>query len=45
MYDRLPFDDPETVASHAEGILRRLKEPEDKATVEGWIKARAGEGR
>lgn len=40
MYDRLPFDDPETVASHAEGILRRLKEPGDKRSIEDWLKER-----
>ncbi len=40
MYDRLPFDDPETVASHAEGILRRLKEPDDKRSIEAWLKER-----
>jgi cytochrome c553 len=40
MYERLPFDDPETVASHAEGILRRLKEPADRGPVEEWVRAR-----
>src|SRR5262245_4170398 len=40
MYERLPFDDPETVASHPEGILRRLK-GDDRAIVERWIASRA----
>ena len=40
MYERLPFDDAETVASHAEGILRRLKEPADRGPVEQWLRAR-----
>jgi hypothetical protein len=38
MYERLPFDDPATVASHPEGILRRLK-GDERATVERWIAA------
>ena len=36
MYVRLPFDDPETVRSHREGILRRL-DGDDKAAVERWL--------
>src|SRR5262245_17877397 len=27
MYDKLPFDDPTVVASHSEGVLRRIKAP------------------
>jgi hypothetical protein len=38
MYARLPFDDPATVASHPEGILRRLK-GDDRAVVQRWIAA------
>jgi len=45
MYATLPFDDPETVASHAEGILKRLKEPDDKRSIEDWLKARTGRGQ
>jgi hypothetical protein len=41
MYERLPFDDPATVASHPEGILRRLK-GDGRATVERWIAAYSG---
>jgi hypothetical protein len=37
MYGRLPFDQPGVVASHAGGILRRLKDPQEKAAVERWI--------
>jgi hypothetical protein len=36
MYDRLPFDDPEVVKSHREGVLRRLK-GEDRETVLAWM--------
>jgi hypothetical protein len=37
MYDRLPFDRPETLASHREGALRRLN-GEDRAALEAWLK-------
>lgn len=37
MYERLPFDDPSTVAAHRDGVLRRLKDAEDQATVRRWI--------
>jgi hypothetical protein len=36
MYDRLPFDRAETIASHREGVLRRLK-GDDRAAVEKWL--------
>ena len=36
MYDRLPFDRAETIASHREGVLRRLK-GDDRAAVESWL--------
>lgn len=36
MYARLPFDDSKTVASHSEGILRRLK-GDDRAALEKWL--------
>lgn len=38
MHEPLPFDDPSVVASHAEGILRRLK-GDDRAALESWIAA------
>lgn len=38
MYERMPFDDWATVASHPDGILRRLK-GDDRALVERWIAA------
>jgi hypothetical protein len=37
MYDRLPFDHSEVVASHREGILRRVKEPDERAAIERWL--------
>lgn len=37
MYDRLPFDDPATVAGHPEGILKRIKDPAEHSLIERWI--------
>lgn len=36
MYDRLPFDRAETIASHRDAVLRRLK-GDDRAAVAGWL--------
>jgi cytochrome c553 len=36
MYDRLPFDRPETIASHREKVLRRLK-GENREAVAQWL--------
>ncbi len=36
MYDKLPFDNPQIVSSHSEGIGRRLK-GEEKEAFERWI--------
>jgi hypothetical protein len=41
MYDRLPFDSPDVVASHKDGILRRLKVAEERQILEEWTKQRA----
>jgi hypothetical protein len=38
MYERLPFDNPDVVASHSEGILRRIKAPEKREPLEAWLK-------
>ena len=43
MYERLPFDDAEVVASHREGVARRLKDPDERAAFERWLEARADE--
>jgi len=37
MYDRMPFDQPEVVLSHKDGILRRLKNPDDRSVLERWL--------
>ena len=37
MYDRLPFDKPETLATHQPGVLKRLK-GDDRAAFEAWVK-------
>ena len=36
MYASLPFDKSETIASHREGVLKRLK-GDDRAAVEKWL--------
>ncbi len=36
MYERMPFDDPETIRGHRDGVLRRLK-GDDRAAVEAWL--------
>ena len=36
MYARLPFDDPHVVASHNEGVLRRLN-GDDREAMLRWI--------
>jgi len=38
MYARMPFDQPETIRGHREGVLRRLK-GDDHATVAAWLEA------
>lgn len=40
MYAKLPFDQPEVVRSHKEGVLRRLK-GDDRRLVETWIASSA----
>jgi hypothetical protein len=37
MYERMPFDQPEVVLSHKEGVLRRLKNPDDHDLVARWF--------
>lgn len=37
MYERLPFDNPETVRAHSTSIAGRLKKPEDKKLLEDWL--------
>ena len=36
MYDRLPFDKPQTISAHPEGVLKRLK-GEDHEAVAKWL--------
>ena len=36
MYARLPFDDPNVLSSHADGVRRRLK-GDDLAAFERWL--------
>jgi hypothetical protein len=37
MYERLPFDQPEVVRANRVGILRRLKDEEEKRLLERWL--------
>lgn len=44
MYERLPFDQPQTIRDHRDGIRRRLK-AEDKEAVERWLASEPKESR
>ena len=37
MYERMPFDRPEVVFAHKEGVLRRMKNPDDRQLLERWF--------
>jgi hypothetical protein len=37
MYERLPFDHADVVASHSAGVLKRIKGPEERAAIERWL--------
>ena len=37
MYERLPFDHADVVASHSTGVLKRIKGPEERAAIERWL--------
>jgi hypothetical protein len=37
MYERMPFDRPEVVFAHKEGVLRRMKNPDDRQLMERWL--------
>jgi hypothetical protein len=41
MYEKLPFDKPETIATHPEGVLKRLK-GEDHEAVAKWLAGLSG---
>ena len=36
MYERMPFDRPETLSAHRDGVRRRLK-GDDLETFEKWL--------
>jgi len=40
MYERMPFDRPEVVLAHKEGVLRRMKNPDDRQVLERWLAAK-----
>jgi hypothetical protein len=37
MYERMPFDRPEVILSHKEGVLRRMKNPDDHELMARWL--------
>lgn len=37
MYERMPFDRPEVVFAHKDGVLRRMKNPDDRQLMERWL--------
>jgi len=37
MYEQMPFDRAETILSHKEGIVRRMKNPDDRRRLERWL--------
>lgn len=44
MYGKLPFDDPDVIRGHSEGVLRRLKGA-DRDAVAAWLAAAGSSGR
>jgi uncharacterized membrane protein len=41
MYERMPFDSSQTILSHKEGILKRIKEATENTLIKSYIEARA----
>lgn len=41
MYERLPFDHAEVIASHSAGVLKRIKAPDERAAIERWLATRS----
>ncbi len=41
MYERLPFDHADVVASHSAGVLKRIKTPDERAAIESWLASQA----
>ena len=39
MYERLPFDRGDVVAAHRAGVLKRIREPEEREAIERWLAA------
>lgn len=37
MYDRLPFDKQETIKAHPEGILKRIKDPDEVKKLKTFL--------
>ena len=43
MYERMPFDASQTLLSHKEGILKRIKQDEENSLLKKYIDQRAGQ--
>lgn len=39
MFDRMPFDEPETIINHQSGILKRIKDEEEAAAIRKFLNA------
>ena len=37
MYARLPFDNPQTIRDHPDGIFRRIKDPEEVKKLKAFL--------
>jgi len=37
MYVRMPFDNPQTLRDHSEGILRRIKDEEEAKKIKSFL--------
>ena len=42
MYERMPFDASQTLLSHKEGILKRIKQEEENGLLKKYIDQRSG---
>ena len=37
MYNKMPFDNPQTIRDHSEGIFRRIKNPEEMKKLKAFL--------
>ncbi len=41
MYERMPFDQAQTIRDHSEGIFRRIKDPKEVEKLKAFLKERS----